>query len=180
MISGRVLLVGIIALAGCQTPAGPYDFRATPASPVEGDDLTLSLTPTKDAASPGVAPVDLYVSVTREGTGPRAWLFLDPAGRWTAARVRYRRIEPGDPEPVVMRFARVNPFGQYSFRAQLVRAGATPARTHYLFPPAVLTLRIRPATAGRPWLVAALGLVTASAAGLVVAYPRIRPAAPGG
>lgn len=184
MIGGRLFVLGVL-LVGCQTssatslPAAPFDLRTTPASLTEGDTLVVSLAPKGDADLADVAPVDLYVSFLRDAGV--AWGFLDPSGRWTAEQVRYGRIEAGPISPVVMRFTRVQPFGRYTFRVQFVRAGQPPSRKHYVFQPAVVTVRIHAAGGNGRGLVVSLALVTAGAMGLVAIFPRApRPRVPSG
>jgi hypothetical protein len=181
--SPRTILLGLILLlAGCQPldrarlPGAPFELEVTPASVVEGGSFTLALVPT-GAGEPGAGPVDLYVSFVRDAS--RVGGYLDPSGRWTADRVRYQRLDPAQPAPVVITFRGVRPFGQYSFRAQFVRPETSPSRKHYVFAPLVVAVGISPAPAPgdrNALVLGALGILSAGAVVLVTLLPRDRRA----
>lgn len=184
---GLVGLTVIAGLAGCQPAAErrleppPLELRATPSSVVEGGSFTLSLTANPGAAPSATGPLDIFVSFVRDAG--RHWGYLDPARGWTADKRRHRRIDDVRGAPFSVRFDRVGPVGRYTFRVQFVRPDTAPSRKHYVYQPALVTLRIRPSApdTGRMVLVlGGLGLLTLGAAALVMVFLRPSSLGPSG
>jgi hypothetical protein len=173
----RLALVGLALLGGCQGSSAsrlrsaPFEFRASPASVVEGGSLTLTLAPRGEAPGHADGPVDLYVSFERDSG--RAWGYLAPSGGFTGTPAPYTRIAAGAPAPVTVRFASASPFGEYTFTTQFVRPGGTPSRAHYVFAPLVAKVSIRPAQREDDRVALFLGGLGVLSAGVVVLVLRL-------
>lgn len=164
------------AAAQAKLPAAPFTLEATPSELTEGGNLTLRVD--RAGANPELdrQPLDVYVSVLRDGAGD--WIFLSPAGALSVTASVYVRATPERPFGGLRATLQgVGPGGWYLFRVQFIRASAEqPTRKNYVAPPLLATVRVEP-RAGGPgaWALGALAVLTLAALGLAWLTPA-RPA----
>jgi hypothetical protein len=167
------------AAAEARLPAAPFTLELTPSALTEGGNLALRVGPVDAVAARAAEPVDVYVSVLRDGA--RGWIYLTTSGAFSATPAAYLRAPAGRPlGGLHVTLQGVGPASWYLFRVQFVRASAAqPTRKHYVLEPLLATARVEPRSAGdspAPLALAAVGLLTLGALALVWLVPA-RPAA---
>jgi hypothetical protein len=149
----------------------PYDFAVSPSTVVQGERLTLRLTPRAEVEPEG--PYDIHVWFLADGG--KSWSYLSPAGRWSRKAVPYREVRDRAAfGPVTIVTDGELPAGWYTLGVQLIAPGAPPVRKYYAFQPLVARARVRPGgldAAPRVGAVAGLAMLTLLAVVVVWSSP---------
>jgi hypothetical protein len=122
-------------------PAPPFDFSLSPSSVVEGEPVTIRITPR--SAAPGAH--DLYVVHARSEEAS----FLDPNGAWAPRPVLYARVGDGPVAPIVRPWPKAWPPGEHALALVVVPVSGDPlARLGWRYRPVERRVTIAPRVSG--------------------------------
>ena len=169
-MSGALLVAALLALgaavAEAALPAPPFDLTLSPTSLIEGEPVTIRVTPT--ASTPDAARYDLYLLLASVEEAA----FLTPEGTWAPTPVPYARsVSTVDP-PIVRPWPHAWPPGRFAFGLVVVPPSGDPlGRDEWRYRPAITWFDVAPRASGTGTPVSTslvvLGVAAAGAAALV-------------
>lgn len=126
-----------VSAAHATLPAPPFDFALSPSSAVEGEPVTIRISPR--SATPGAH--DLYIAHARSEEAS----FLGADGTWAPRPVLYARVLDGPASPIVRPWPKAWPPGEHALALVVVPVSADPlARLAWRYRPVVRWVTITP------------------------------------